>query len=163
MWMRCLTVCCVVLLLSTAGLLGATSRAAQARQGAASSEVADAAMKRDKQALRTLLQKKADVNAKQVDGTTALHWAVRFDDIEMAELLIRADANVTAATRAGATPLQLAAVNGNAAMIETLIKAGADPNAPVSKYGDTALMMAARTGKTDAIKVLLDHGVNINA
>ena len=103
MWIRCLIVGCVVLLLAAAGLHAATS------------EVADAAMKRDKQAVRALLQKKADVNTKQVDGTTALHWAVRFDDVEMAELLIRAGANVTAATRAGATPMQLAAINGNAA------------------------------------------------
>ena len=41
-------------------------------------------------------------------------------------------------------------MNGNAAMLDKLIKAGADPNAPLTQYGDTALMMAARTGKTDA-------------
>lgn len=150
MWMRCLIVGSFVMLLA-AGLYAATS------------EVADAAMKRDKQAVRALLHKKADVNAPQVDGTAALHWAVRFDDVEMAELLIRAGANVAAATRAGATPLQLAAINGSAPMIQTLIAAGADPNARLSKYGDTALMMAARTGKTEAIKVLLDKGANVNA
>jgi ankyrin repeat protein len=47
-------------------------------------------------------------------------------------------------------------------MIETLIQAGADPNAPLTKYGDTALMMASRTGNTDAIRVLLDHGARLN-
>ena len=36
----------------------------------------DAAEQRDKTGVRTLLQKGADVNAAQVDGTTALHWAV---------------------------------------------------------------------------------------
>jgi ankyrin repeat protein len=40
------------------------------------SQVADAVMKGDKAALRALLQRKADVNAPQVDGATALHWAV---------------------------------------------------------------------------------------
>ena len=150
MWKRCLIVSCMVTQLSAAGLY------------AASTELADAAMKRDTQTVRALLQKKVDVNASQVDGTTALHWAVRFDDVDLAGLLIRAGANVAATTRAGATPLQLAAINGNAAMIETLVNAGADPNASLSKYGDTALMMAARTGKTDAIKVLLDHGANVN-
>src|SRR5256885_13321119 len=51
----------------------------------------------------------------------------------------------------------------SAAMIEKLIKAGANPSAPLSKFGDTALMLAARTGKTDAIKALLDNGAQVNA
>jgi len=130
---------------------------------AASADVADAVMKGNKAAVRSLLQKKADVNAAQSDGTTALHWAVRLDDPETADLLIRAGANVSAATRAGATPLELAAINGSAAMIEKLIKAGANVNAPLTKYGDTALMMAARTGKPDTIKVLLDNAAQINS
>src|SRR5216117_4552909 len=83
---------------------------------AASADLADAAMKGNKAAVRSLLQKKADVNAAQTDGTTALHWAVRLDDLETADLLIRAGAHVMAANRAGATPLQLAALNGSAAM-----------------------------------------------
>jgi len=130
---------------------------------APASEVADAAMKGNKEAVRSLVQQKANVNASQSDGTTALHWAVRADDLETVDLLIRAGANVSAANRDGATPMLLASVNGNAAMLEKLIKAGADPNAPLTKYGDTALMMAARTGKTDAVKVLLDHGTQVNA
>jgi len=127
-----------------------------------SSDIADAVMNRNKDAVRSLLQKKADVNAAQVDGTTALHWAVRADDVEMADLLIRAGANVSAANREGVMPMQLAAINGNATMIEKLIKAGADPNAPLSKFKDTALMLASRTGKTDAVRVLLDNGAQVN-
>ena len=129
----------------------------------ASSEIADAAMKGDKPALRLLLQQKANVNKPQIDGTTALHWAVQSNDLETADLLIRAGANVSAANRATATPLLLASINGNAAMLEKLIKAGADSNAALTKSADTALMMTARTGKTDAIKVLLDHGAQVNA
>ena len=126
-------------------------------------DIADAAMNGNRDAVRALLQKRVDVNAPQVDGTTALHWAVRRDDVEMADLLIRAGARVAATNRDGATPMQLAALNGNAAMLDLLIAAGADPNAPVSRFADTTLMMAARTGKTDAIEVLLDHGAAINA
>jgi ankyrin repeat protein len=129
---------------------------------AGSSDLPDAVMNGNKAAVRSLLLKKADVNGTQVDGTTALHWAVRGDDLETADLLIKAGANVTAANREGVMPMELATLNGSAAMIERLIKAGADPNAPLSKFGDTALMFAARAGKTDAIKVLLDHGAQVN-
>jgi len=127
------------------------------------SEVADAVMHGDKPALQALLQQKADVNAPQADGTTALQWAVRANDLEMTEMLLRAGAHPSAANQSGATPMLLAAMNGNAAILERLIQASADPNAPVSKTGDTALMMAARTGNVDAIKVLLDHGAAVNA
>ncbi len=123
---------------------------------AAPSDVADAAMKGNKESVRALFQRKANVNAPQMDGTTALHWAVRTDDLKTASLLIRAGANVSTANREGATPLLLATENGNAAMIEKLIQGGADPNAPLTKYGDTALMMASRTGNIAAIKVLLE-------
>jgi ankyrin repeat protein len=127
------------------------------------SEVADAVKQGNKSALRTLLQQKADVNAPQADGTTALQWAVRENDVEMTEMLLRAGAHPSEANQSGATPMLLASMNGNAAILERLIQAGADPNAPVSMTGDTALMLAARTGKVDALKVLLDHGAAVNA
>src|SRR5262249_12758258 len=148
---RALT-CSAILVLSVA-----TARAA------GSTDLADAAMHGNKDAVRSLLQKKVDVNATQVDGTTALHWAVRADDLETADLLIRAGANVSAANREGVVPMQLAAINGSGAMIGRLIKAGANPNAPLSKFNDTALMFAARTGKAEAIKVLVDNGAQVNA
>jgi len=131
--------------------------------GAATSDLADATMKGNKDAVRSLLLKKADVNAPQIDGTTALHWAVRADDLETADLLIRAGAKVSAANREGVMPLQIAALNGSPAMIEKLIKAGANPNTPLTKDGDTALMIAARTGKTAAVKSLLDSGAQVNS
>jgi uncharacterized protein len=130
---------------------------------AATSEVADAAMRGDREAVRAALARKADVNAPQVDGATALHWAVERDDVELAELLLTAGARASARTREGVTPLQLAAINGSAGMLGRLIKSGADPNAPLTPARDTALMLAARTGKTDAIRLLLEAGADINA
>lgn len=129
---------------------------------AAASEVADAAMKRDREAVRSLVQQKRDVNAPQIDGTTALHWAVQYGDADMADMLLRAGANPSTANKAGAPPLLIASVNGSAPMIEKLVKAGADPNAALTASGDTALMMASRTGNTDAVRFLLDHGANVN-
>ena len=80
--------------------------------------VADAAERRDQSAVRALLAKGADVNAAQVDGTTALHWAAYYDDAEAAALLVKAGANVNAANRYGVPPLVLASTNGNAAIVQ---------------------------------------------
>ena len=67
-----------------------------------------------------------------------------------------------AANRDGFTPLALACVNGDAGMIEALLKAGADANERLLN-GETALMMASRTGSVAAMTVLLDHGADVNA
>ena len=71
----------------------------------------------DRAAIQTLLPQHIDLSAADPDGSTALHWAVRRDDLETANLLIRGGANVKAANRYGVTPLSLASVSGNAAMI----------------------------------------------
>jgi uncharacterized protein len=129
---------------------------------AATSPVADAAMSGDKAAVRSLLDKKADVNAPQADGATAIQWAAYKNDLEMADMLIRAGANVKAANHDGATALYLASIRGSAPMLDKLLKAGADANER-GPEGETPLMLAARNGATDAIKVLLDHKADINA
>jgi ankyrin repeat protein len=109
-----------------------------------------------------LRQRGVDVNAPEVDGTTALHWAVERDDLAMVEALLRAGANAKAVNRFGVSPLAPAATNGNAAMLELLIKAGADPNTALPG-GETALLTASRTGNIDAIKTLLAHGAKVDA
>jgi ankyrin repeat protein len=119
-------------------------------------------MRGDKAAIQKLVAQRANVNAPQNDGATALHWAVFRSDKEMVDLLIRAGANAKAANREGATPLWLASVNGDAAILEALIKGGADPNEKLP-LGRTPLMEASRTGNVDAMKVLLDHGAQVNA
>jgi len=125
--------------------------------------LADAAQHGDRAAVRALLNEKADVNAAQGDGMTALHWAAFRDDLELARLLIKAGANVQAQTRIGGqTPLALACKNGDAAMIDLLLYAGASPKAG-DELGTTPLMLAAASGSTAAVKVLLDHGAEVNA
>jgi ankyrin repeat protein len=108
------------------------------------------------------MQQKADVNAPQADGATALHWAVFHSDKELVDILLRAGANPKAANREGATPLWLASVNGNAPIISALITAGADPNEKLP-LGRSPLMLASRTGDVATMKVLLDHGADPNA
>jgi ankyrin repeat protein len=129
---------------------------------AAAADAADAIQNRDTDALRALINQRADVNAPQPDGTTALHWAAHWNDLDAVNLLLRAGANAKAANRYGATPLSEAAALGNAAIIEALLKAGADPKTLTTPDGETVLMTAARAGNADAVKVLLDHGADVN-
>jgi ankyrin repeat protein len=119
-------------------------------------------MKGDTAAVRTLLAANADVNAPQVDGATALHWAVHRDDVALAQLLIDAGADANVANRAGATPLFMAALYGDPAMIDTLLKGGADA-ARLGPNGETTVMFAARNGNPDVIKLLVSAGGDVNA
>jgi ankyrin repeat protein len=122
----------------------------------------EAIKKTDRATVRALLQQRVDVNLPEPDGMTALHWAARLDDVDTADVLIRAGANVKAATRYGVMPLSLASANGNVPLIERLLAAGADPNAALPE-GETPLMAAAATGNVAAIRALLAHGADVNA
>ncbi len=144
----------VAALLAAVWLVSAGHAAAQDR-------LIDAVKANDAGAVRAFLDARADVNAVQADGTTALHWAVERDAEEIVQLLVRAGANVKATNRYGATPLWLASLNGNAATIGMLLEAGADASA-ASDEGETALMVAARTGKLDAVNRLLARGADPN-
>src|SRR5256712_9107387 len=122
----------------------------------------EAVKSRDRAAIRSLIEKRVDVNAAQPDGTTALACAANRDDLETADILIRAGANVNAANDYGITPLALACTNRSAPMVERLLKAGASPNAR-QWTGETPLMICARTGNAETVKLLLSYEANPNA
>ncbi|MBK5291526.1 MAG: ankyrin repeat domain-containing protein [Acidobacteriia bacterium] len=129
---------------------------------AARAALADAMEQRDTAGVHKLLGTGLDVNAAQVDGTTALHWAAYHDDAEIAALLVRAGAKVNALNRYGVPPLAQACTNGNAAIVKLLLQAGADANATM-KGGESVLMLAARFGNVEAVKALLARGAKIES
>lgn len=122
----------------------------------------DAVKQQDTVLVHALLKQKVDVNTPQGDGATPLHWAAHWDNLETANLLIRAGANVNAANAYGVTPLSVACANGSAKMAATLLTAGANPNI-ARLTGETSLMTAARSGNADVITALLAHGADVNA
>ena len=105
------------------------------------------------------LQTHGDPSAAEPDGTTALHWAVQADRLDLVEALISAGAKVKVSNRWGVTPLALAVTNGNPAIAQALLHAGADPRAAVPGTG-TPLLTAARSGNPAVIKALLAAGVD---
>lgn len=118
-----------------------------------------AAKRGDTKALQEAIRAKADVNAPQPDGATAMHWAAHRGDADMADLLIKAGANVNATEEGGVTPLALAATNGDDAMAERLLKAGAQPNLG----RETAVLAAARSGSLAVMRLVLAAGGDPNA
>jgi uncharacterized protein len=149
----------LLLLLTSLALLTVALTVALTGDGLRLSEAVRAG---NRDAVRALIRAKADVNATEPDGTTALHWAAQADNLDIVRLLLANGARVSAANRYGVTPLSLAAVNGSATMIEALLAAGANPNTVVSR-GQTVLMIASRTGHVAAVRALLDRGAKVDA
>lgn len=124
--------------------------------------LADAMERQDRPRVQALLRQGVAVNAAQVDGMTALHWAVHHNDPTSARLLVAARADVNAPNRYGVRPLSLACTNGSTELVELLLKAGADPE-PQLPGGETALMTAARTGRVGPVQALIAHKARVNA
>ncbi len=64
--------------------------------------------------VRALIKQGAKVDATEPDGATALAWAAHRDNLETADLLVRAGADPNLANTYGVTPLTLACVNRSA-------------------------------------------------
>jgi len=118
----------------------------------------EATKRNDTRTAAALIKQAAGVNSTQPDGATPLHWVAHWDDVRTAELLIKAGANVNAQDKTEVTPLVLACLNGSAPMVDLLLNAGALPN--VGR--ESAVMMAARTGNADVMKLLMAKGGDAN-
>jgi ankyrin repeat protein len=107
-------------------------------------------------------ERSTDVDASGPDGTTPLHWAVYYGNVDLVDRLLRAGARVDLRNEFGATPIGEAATVGDARIIAALIDAGADPDTPGAD-GQTPLMVVARSSNVDAARVLLEAGADVNA
>jgi len=108
------------------------------------------------------LEQKTDPNVADVDGSTALLWAVHHDDVELVKRLIAAGADVKVQNAYGATPMSEAAILADVAVLDALLRAGADVDSP-NADGQTALMVVARTNSVAAADLLIEHGADVNA
>jgi uncharacterized protein len=122
----------------------------------------EAVKRRDQNAFTSLLRAKADLNAAQPDGATALAWAVHLGQQSMAEALLTAGANANTVDEYGESPLTLAAANGDVVLVQRLLAAGAKANT-TRWNGETALMIAAGAGSVEAVRQLVLRGADVNA
>ncbi|MEI0747941.1 ankyrin repeat domain-containing protein [Brachyspira pulli] len=114
-----------------------------------------------------LIEKGADIEARNVDGINALVYAVSLNDEEMVKFLLEkgADANTVCEIEnehiyMPPTPLMNAVYNGNTNIINMLLENGADINYTTDEM--TPLIYAAYKGNTNIINTLLENGVDIN-
>ena len=121
-----------------------------------------AVWKEDISAVKELLAKGADPNAKTAIGASPLHGAVRKGEAEITRTLIAHGADVNATDASSFTPLMAAASANQTHNIEVLLAAGARMDAQDDK-GFTALMWAVAQGSPQGVEVLLENNAQVNA
>ncbi|MBC6402962.1 MAG: ankyrin repeat domain-containing protein, partial [Hyphomonadaceae bacterium] len=104
----------------------------------------------------------ADVNARDSDDKTPLHWAAQNGHAETVAALARAGADVNARDSDDKTPLHWAAQNGHAETVAALARAGADVNAR-DKDGHTPLHWATYNDHAETVTALVKAGAEVDA
>lgn len=115
-----------------------------------------------------LLQHGADVYAVcNRTGVTAFISAAIKGHVDTLRCLAKHGVNIHARynnNRAGDIALFIAAANGRIDTVRYLLERGANINARYYKTGETALIAAAKRGKENVLKLLIDNsGIDINA
>lgn len=118
--------------------------------------------KRAKVLVKILLDRGAEVNARDEHGWTPLHHAASRDAVSILQLLLDKGADVNSKTVEGATPLHVAAASGSLNTISLLLAKGVDINAR-DNSGRTPLHYAAAKGSLATVKLLLKHKADPNA
>lgn len=109
-----------------------------------------------------LLEAGADINSKNRQGQTVLHFAAFWGSYSLVKRYVELGANVDVADMNGRTPIMLVYEFGSMRALQLLIDKGANVN-KADKWGRTALMEAVCADRLTAIKILLNAGANVKA
>ena len=102
---------------------------------------------------------KVDIEAKNDQKQTALHYSTFYDNVEVTHFLVERGANLYARNNLQNTPLHRACFRGNTSIVELLLQNGACPNV-VNEYKDAPMHNAAWKGHPEVIKILLKYGAD---
>ena len=118
-----------------------------------------AAARGDINAVKALLEQRADVNKRDKNGSTPLNEASSKGHANIVRLLIEKGADVNAKSKVGHSPLHLAAFAGSLESVRLLVEKGADINATLSD-GTTPLTSAVIFGRASVVSLLLEKGAD---
>ncbi|MCX6774388.1 MAG: ankyrin repeat domain-containing protein [Candidatus Micrarchaeota archaeon] len=110
--------------------------------------------------LQQSLDSGADVNARDKDGQTPLHYAARHGTPEVCAILLGNGADVDAKDNAGTTTLMNASDMGNTILCGILLSLDAKVN-ETDNEGNTPLHRAAWAGHLDTCLLLIEKGADI--
>jgi ankyrin repeat protein len=116
----------------------------------------------NKTVINILLEKKADINAKNKVGDTPIHIATRKGNKEIVSVLLEQKADINAKNKVGDTPIHIATRKGNKEIVSVLLEQKADINAK-NKVEDAPIHIATRNGNKEIVSVLLEKKAAINA
>eukprot|EP00276_Gloeochaete_wittrockiana_P003810 CAMPEP_0184644996 /NCGR_PEP_ID=MMETSP0308-20130426/1577_1 /TAXON_ID=38269 /ORGANISM="Gloeochaete witrockiana, Strain SAG 46.84" /LENGTH=327 /DNA_ID=CAMNT_0027073777 /DNA_START=59 /DNA_END=1042 /DNA_ORIENTATION=+ len=105
----------------------------------------------DGRTVEVLLQYKADPNARNYSGDTALHWACFSGNESSAWLILANGGDLNARGHYANTPLHLAAANNHCAVVDILMQHGADLFAK-NAYGNMPVMLATNPNIASMLK-----------
>jgi len=108
-----------------------------------------------------MIQRGADVNQAQGDGSTPLLWAVNRQDYDVAQALLAKKANPNAVNYFGAMPLTEAARLNDDRLVKMLLDAGAKVDS-VNPDDESALMLAIKNGNLQMTETLVNAGASVN-
>ncbi|PRM96231.1 ankyrin repeat domain-containing protein [Aliarcobacter cryaerophilus] len=121
-----------------------------------------------------LIKAGADINAKDKNSWTPLHWASRKNHIELVKVLIKAKANLNEKATysndkegfSGITPLYVCIDKKNLEVAKLLIETGADVNLGIetgNRYTPLLLITSQKKPSLDIFNMLIKAGADINA
>jgi len=108
-----------------------------------------------------LLDKGAEIDARDEDGETALGVAADDGNVRIARLLVSRGANINVKNSCGDTPLTEASEEGNLDVVKLLISSGANINS-LDEHGYTPLHRAAEKGRKEIVEFLVSKGADVD-